>query len=41
MVSASDPKLMPRLTGLINAMNGNAAKSGVLFAKAQKLTYGQ
>lgn len=41
MVSASDPKLLPRLTELMKAMNDNAAKCNALFARAQKLVHGQ
>lgn len=40
-IDAKDPKLMPRLNGLINAMNGSAAKSAALLNKAQNLTYGR
>ncbi len=40
-INASDPKLMPRLTTLMTAVNDNAAKTSALFSKAQKLTYGQ
>ena len=41
IINASDPKLMPRLNELINAMNNAAAKTVALFNKAQNLTYGR